>query len=416
MTRLKYTKIIFALAVIIAGVFVTFNATFAYAEQAQNPWNVDVVVTHNNAVFSYNLQRQIKGREYEAGKRGFYLGYNGKRSLADRLLEIGVEPVAAYEYLLPNFTKLLDYFRNVEQVKHDCEATFSASGFTYSKPQNGVKIDVDKLFDSLISTRGKRAQVALPLIIDKAKTVDEVKRYTVKKGSFTTTYYASSPNRCYNIALATSALNGVTVKPDESFSFNDIVGARTEENGYKNAKVILEGAYVDGVGGGVCQVSTTLYNALLLAGFVPKASQHSLVSSYVMAGFDAMVAYGSADLTFVNNTSHNIYIQGKTRDKTVTFTIYGEANEYDIVRENVEERQPFGVVEIVDKVKYPELVYDDEIKVITNGSDGVKTKSYLKYYKDGQLVCTRLIRSNNYKRVDKVIARGYLQRPPFEDV
>ena len=161
----------------------------------------------------------------------------------------------------------------------------------------------------------------------------------------------------------------------------------------------------------MCQVSTTLYNALLLAGFIPKASQHTLVSGYVMAGFDAMVAYGSTDLTFVNNTEHNVYIQGKTQGKTVTFTIYGEPSEYEIKRENVEERTPFETVEIVDKSKYPELVYADQTKVITNGSDGVKTKSYLKYYKNGRLVKTKLIRTNSYKKVDKVIARGTFERP-----
>ena len=410
MNKLKQYTILFALAVIIAGVFVTLLPTFAYAEQANLPWNVDVQVEHNGDVFHYNLSKRIKGIEHEAGKRGFYLGYNGKKSLADSLIDNGLPRVAVYEYLLPNFKQILKHFSYVNRDKIDSEVSFSASGFAYSKPQNGVSVNVDKLFDSMISCRGKHVKITLPLTIDKATTADELKQYTVKKGSFTTTYYNSAESRCFNISLATKSLDGLTIKPNETFSFNDIVGARTEQNGYKNAKVIMDGAYTDGVGGGVCQVSTTLYNALLLAGFIPKASQHSLVSSYVMAGFDAMVAYGSADLTFVNNTSHNIYIQGKTQGKTVTFTIYGEANEYEIKRENVEERQPFEVKEIVDKVKYPELIYTDQTKVITNGSDGVKTKSYLKYYKDGKLVETKLIRTNNYKRVDKVVAIGYLLR------
>lgn len=411
MTTLKNIKIIFALAVIIAGVFVACWTSFAYAEQASAPWNVDVIVSHNGDDFCYDLSKQINGLEYEADKRGFYLGYNGKRALADSLTDMFIESRCAYEYLLPDFDKLLNHFSYVEQQKVNAEVNFSASGFAYSKPQNGVSIDVDKLFDLMISSRGKRVKITLPLIVDKAITVEEIKQNTVKKSSFTTTFYASSPNRCFNIELATRALNGVTVKAGEEFSFNKTVGKRTEQNGYKNAKVILDGNYTDGVGGGVCQVSTTLYNALLLAGFIPKASQHSLVSSYVMAGFDAMVSDGGADLSFVNNTSHDIYIQGKTHDKSVTFTVFGEPNEYKILRENVEERQPFGVVEIVDKIKYPQLVYVDDTQVITNGSDGVKTKSYLKYYKNGELVATRLIRSNNYKRVDKVIARGSLPRP-----
>lgn len=411
MTNFRYNTIIFALAVIIAGVFIALLPSVAYAEQAVLPWNVDVEVVHEGVTFRYDLSKQIDGVETQADSRGFYSGYNGKRALADDLLGEGLPNAAVYEYLLPNFGKILKRFDYVNRVKIDAEVSFSANGFTYSDSQDGVSINVDKLFELMISSRGKHTVIKLPLAFDKAVTINELKRNVVKKGVFTTTYYNSSANRSYNVALAASSLNGLTVRPDETFSFNAAVGERTVQNGYKNAKVIMDGNYTDGVGGGVCQVSTTLYNALLLAGFIPKASQHSLVSSYVMAGFDAMVAYGSTDLTFVNNTEHNVYIQGKTQGKTVTFTIYGAPNVYEIERENVEERQPFKTVEIIDNVKYPELIYNDQIKIITNGSDGVKTKSYLKYYKDGKLVATKLIRTNNYKRVDKVIARGALDRP-----
>lgn len=414
MNRKKHYTIIFALAVIIAGVFISPFTVTARAEQTSKPWNIDVAITHGGNVFCYNLQRQIAGVEHEADARGFYLGYNGRKALAERLIGTGAFDLAVYEYLLPNFNKILKRFAYVNKDKTDAEVTFSSDGFAYSKHQNGVKIDCKKLFDLMIKSCGKHVEISLPLAVDKAVTIDELKQNTVQKGSFTTAFYQSGTNRSYNIALATKALNGITIAPNEQFSFNDVVGERTEANGYKNAKVILDGSYTDGVGGGVCQVSTTLYNALLLAGFIPKACQHSLVSSYVKAGFDAMVAYGTSDLTFVNNTSHNVYIRGKVNGKTVTFTVYGEPNEYDIVCENVEERQPFEVKEIVDKQKYPELIYLDDTKVIVNGSDGVKSKSYVKYYKDGKLVQTRLIRSNNYKRVDKVIARGDIIRPQIE--
>ena len=361
--------------------------------------------------FRYDLSRRIGAISGEADSRGFYFGSNAKKALADTLLKTGLPAEAVYEYLLPGFSQIAKRFSHVNRSRIDSEVSFSANGFTYSASQDGVAIDLDRLFNQMLESGGRLTVIDLPLTVDKAVTVAELKQNTVEKGSFTTTYYNSSANRCFNVALAASKLNGLTVRPDEEFSFNGAVGERSEKNGYKNAKVIMDGNYVDGVGGGVCQVSTTLYNALLLAGFIPKASQHTLVSGYVMAGFDAMVAYGSTDLTFVNNTEHNVYIQGKTQGKTVTFTIYGEPSEYEIKRENVEERTPFETVEIVDKSKYPELVYADQTKVITNGSDGVKTKSYLKYYKNGRLVKTKLIRTNSYKKVDKVIARGTFERP-----
>lgn len=410
MNKLKYYTIIFALAVIIAGAFVTLGTTVAYAEQSVAPWNVTVDVYYGDDVYSYDLSKQINGLELEADARGFYLGYNARKRLADGLLAQGFDSACAYEYLLPNFNKLLNRFCYVNRNRLDAVVSFSADGFRYVEGRDGVEIDVDALFDKMISCRGKHIQINLPLKYDRAITTEQLKRNTSVKGKFTTTFYNSGENRCFNIALSTRALNGITVKSGEEFSFNKTVGARTESNGYKNAKIIMDGEYTDGVGGGVCQTSTTLYNALLLAGLSPKARQHTLVSSYVAAGFDAMVADGVADLTFVNTTDHDVYIGGKVNGKTVTFTVYGEPNEYDIVRESVEQRQPFGIVEIVDKERFPELVYDDQIKVITNGSDGVKTKSYLKYYKNGVLIKTELIRSNSYKRVDKVVARGYEHR------
>lgn len=411
MKKYKYYTILFALAVILAGVFATLGISAAYAEQVIKPWNITAVISYKGDSFEYCLENHIQNVLDEADSRGFYLGFRGRKRLSEQLLCDGLPSMAVYEYIIPDFSDITEHFSYVNKEKIDAEVLFSSNGFSYTKPQDGVEINCAELFDAMIKSGGKRVEIVLPLSIDKAITIDDLKKNTVKKGSFTTTYYQSGVNRSYNIALATKTLDGITIKPDETFSFNDVVGARTEANGYKNAKVILDGAYTDGVGGGVCQVSTTLYNALLLSGFIPRACQHSLVSGYVMAGFDAMVAYGSSDLTFVNNTSHNIYIQGKTHGKSVTFTIYGEPNEYDIKRENTEQRDPFETVRVVDRAKYPDLIYVDQEKVIKNGSDGVKTKSYLKYYKNGVLVNTRLIRSNNYKRVDKVIACGDLPRP-----
>ena len=398
---------------LLASVFVCQQA---YA-MAFSPWNVAFVVDYHGDVIRYDLQQNISenaknGTPYgeNSTKRGFYLGYVGKKRLYDELTQYGIEPLAVYEYVLPNFGKVLEHYGYVNKDKIDATVSFSKGGFTYKEGNDGVKIDAKKLFETALTSRGKVVKIQLPLLIDKAATVAELKKNTVKRASFTTTYYNSGANRCFNIDKCVDALNGVTVDVGETFSFNNTVGPRTEERGYKTSKVILDGNYTDGVGGGVCQVSTTLYNALLLAGFIPKASQHSLVSSYVMAGFDAMVSYGVADLTFTNDTNHPIYIAAVTHNKTVTFTVYGEPCPYRIERYNVEQREKFDTVEVVDKAKYPDLIYTDQVKVVTSGSDGVKTQSYLKYYLGDKLVETKLIRKNTYKRVDQVVARGYVQR------
>lgn len=141
-------------------------------------------------------------------------------------------------------------------------------------------------------------------------------------------------------------------------------------------------------------------------------SQHSLVSSYVLAGFDAMVSDGGADLTFTNCTEAPLYISAKVDNKckSITFCIYGIPNLYTVERENEEIRTPFETVDVVDKEKFPELIYTDQTKVISGGSDGVKSKSYLCFYRDGKLVMRKLIRQNVYKKVDRIVARGYMER------
>lgn len=398
-------KIIIALA-LLASVFVCGGAK---AEGFSN-WNVRVEIYYGDDVFCYDLAKNVGENAADATDRGFYLGYNGKKQLYDELTDLGLPPLAVYDYVLPNFTQALNHFAYVNRQKADATVSFGKAGFAYREGNDGVAIDAKKLFETALTSRGKLVKIKLPLVIDRAVTVAELKKNTVKRGSFTTSYANSGANRCYNIDKAVSALNGVTVGVGETFSFNNTVGARTEARGYKISKVIQDGNYVEGVGGGVCQVSTTLYNALLLAGFIPRASQHSLVSSYVKAGFDAMVSYGVADLTFTNDTDHPIYVAAHTQGKSVTFTVYGEPNRYRIERENVEEREKFRTVEIVDKTKYPELIYTDQVKIVTSGSDGVKTASYLKYYLGDKLVETKLIRKNTYKRVDQVIARGDVVR------
>ena len=401
----KFLTLLALTLAIFASFFVTHEA---YAEV--NPWNVQFQVEYKGDVYRYDLSNEVVALAEQCEARGFYLGARGKRELYERLDGYGLPSFAVYEYILPNFTKVLEHFAYVNRERVDATVSFDKNGFSYVKGQDGVEINARYLFDKALNSRGKLVKLTLPLTIDKAVTVEQLKQNTVKRASFTTTYPSSGLNRCYNIAKAADALCGVTVGVGETFSFNEVVGERSEARGYKTSKVILDGNYTEGVGGGVCQVSTTLYNALLLADFIPHAVQHSLVSGYVKAGFDAMVSYGTADLTFTNNTGHPIYIAASVVNKSVTFTIYGEPTNYRIERVSVEERDKFSTSYVVDSDKYPELVYTDQTKVIVGGSDGVKTQSYLKYYLGDKLVDTKLIRKNSYKRVDQIIAHGPIER------
>lgn len=142
--------------------------------------------------------------------------------------------------------------------------------------------------------------------------------------SYTTSFDPTLVNRAYNISVAAAALDGLLVPPGQEVSFNKIVGPRSQEAGYKDALVIQDDNFVPGIGGGVCQVSSTLYNAVLLANLkVTERANHSLPVAYVPLGRDATVAYGAVDLKFVNNTPSYIYIRSFVRGSRVTIKVYG---------------------------------------------------------------------------------------------
>ncbi len=151
--------------------------------------------------------------------------------------------------------------------------------------------------------------------------------------SFTTPFNPQNVNRSENIRVAASALDNLYISPNEEFSFNRIVGPRSTEAGYKNALVIQGNEFVQGIGGGVCQVSTTLYNAVLLANLpVVERRRHSLPVEYVGKGLDATVVYGYVDLRFRNNTGNHLLVKTKIENGDLTVKIFGSPEKHPRVK------------------------------------------------------------------------------------
>lgn len=242
-------------------------------------------------------------------------------------------------------------------------------------------------------------------------------REIVLRAQFYTSYPTSTEERKSNISLAVKSLNGTLVGSGEEFSFNCAVGERTIKRGYKTAKIIVGGEFVDGVGGGVCQVSTTLYNAVLLAGLkIIEYHPHSLPVSYVAPSFDAMVNSAWADLRFVNDTKNPIIIIATADGQRLTVQIYGQKMEEVITRKSViieEIPAPENLVFDDDSGEYPDL-YEGESRVIKYGAKGYKSEGYLSVSKNGKTTMIKL-RSDKYlpTRGKTVIGKAV---KPIEDI
>jgi len=278
--------------------------------------------------------------------------------------------------------------------KEKIEPYFDFNGsFTYFNGSGGVECDGVKLKkDILSSLSGSFSDIKVDYYYTKPiESIENLKKRTAQISSFTTYFDGENTNRKHNIALAASFINGKSVNVGEEFSFNSAVGRRTQERGFRRAKIISDGRYVMGTGGGVCQVSTTLYNAAILGGMnVTSVRAHSLCVGYVEPSFDAMVS-SSSDLKFVNVSPFPVYISADVGENYITVKLYGESSGIKYVRES-------SVLEYIE----PEeclITYGDEEKITVAERRGLKSVGKISAYCGEKKLYEKEIRRDSYKSV-----------------
>lgn len=224
-------------------------------------------------------------------------------------------------------------------------------------------------------------------------------------GSYTTYYASSSSNRKYNIAKAASSINGKTILPGETFSYNKTIGNPSQANGYRLATGFANGKHVDSYGGGVCQVSSTLYNSVIYANLeIVSRYNHSLPVGYTPPSRDATVYYGGVDFKFKNTRKYPVKIVATTNGSAVTIQIYGvkEENEYEVSIESwITERISCSTV----YTDNPNLAQGTE-RVITKGSNGYRSVAYKVLKQNGQIISKTLLSSDTYNPENREIERG----------
>ena len=288
--------------------------------------------------------------------------------------------------------------------------------FVFSKEQQGVQVDKEQLcnkIDEALSTSTK-AEVEIPVITTEPQIIQEdLEKNIALRSSFSTSYKTSTADRKHNVKHALKQFNGKVVLPSEEVSFNDTTGARTAENGYKKANIILNGVYVEGTGGGVCQASTTLYNALILADLeIVEVNPHSIPAPYVPLAFDAMVSEGYSDLKFKNNLSSPVYIKTWGDNEKVYVEIYGQPlNEGETIvrRADFVRAIPHPGDRIVPDTngEYANKVtFKGEYLRLKYPQEGYESNAYIDKYVNGEKIEEKLIRHEIYKPQEGIIIEG----------
>lgn len=221
-------------------------------------------------------------------------------------------------------------------------------------------------------------------------------------GQCTTDFNPGNVGRTTNVLLATDFCNGVILMPGDIFSYNEAVGPRTYERGFKDATVYVGNSAEDGVGGGICQVSSTIYYAALRADLaITERYAHSRMVTYVPLGEDATVAWGSKDFRFENNTPFPLKVVTSHKTNNLTVKLLGTqtvANKVVKIETTELSKTPFEVVYEIDET----LPIGTE-KVDANGYTGYKTESYRVVYIDGKEVSRTFENKSTYKKYDKII-------------
>jgi len=376
--------IIFILLFFLAANFLPVN-NLCYSKNL----NPIIKLAIDDSIYEIN-NNKINGVELTNYQKKEECNYNLKLKQIDLMKNMGFNSEDILKYLYPYlYFKLINIINNeviLPQNAFLCVEENTAK-IKLNPAKSGLKLNKLDIFDNILYNLQQNIKdFNVKKEIDYPKVSDnDIKKYSYLKSNYKTSFINSSEERKNNIKLALKSLDGVTVYPNEIFSFNEIVGKRTKNRGYKQAKVISNGKFIESFGGGVCQASTTLYNSVLIANLeVVEVHSHSLKIGYIEPGFDAMVNGEVSDFKFKNNTEYPIIIATSSLGDICNISIYG-------VKNNCEIKRKYESVDI-------DVSCEENSNVLQPAS---KVKASLLIYKDNQMIEERFIREVYYKSLIK---------------
>ena len=292
-----------------------------------------------------------------------------------------------------------------EVYKEVKNAYYTKEPFTIYPESDGIDFDIEKAKTLLVEPK---EQYEIQLIITKpTKTTQQIgtEAFPDLLATFSTNYKASNTNRTTNLKLSAGKINGTVLLPGEEFSYNKIVGERTIAAGYKEAATFSGGKVVDGLGGGICQISSTLYDAVVMANLeITERRNHQFVTSYVGAGKDATVVWGSQDFKFKNTRKYPIRITATVQGGVATVQVWGlrEEVEYDITIETKKTATISYTTQYIQDESLPE----GQQKVVQEGNNGRKVEAYKVTKLNGQVISRTLLSKDTYNAMKKIVRVG----------
>ena len=398
------------------------------AETTEPETELSAEVTVNGVSINGLTQTEAREKVLSSIGWGMKVSYNGETMDVDDVLETKVDAVLAEAF---SAKESKDYTFDAtgleEEIKAQAEKIAAAwdkapkngsissydkatNEFLFADGENGIKIDQEKLVTDITAALAAGDYTAV--IEASASTVapeitkEQAKASFKRIGTFTTTT-TSNKDRNENIRLASEALNGLIIQPGEEFSMNAATGERTPAKGYKPAGAYLNGVLIEEPGGGVCQVSSTLYNAVVFSGLkTTERHAHSYEPSYVTPGEDAMISYGSADMKFLNNSTTAVGIKTSFSNNKLTISIYGSP----ILEDGVTVSMKSEKTQVIDP---PAPTYEEDPtlepgveKVVKEATPGSRWVTNLVKTKDGVVIEDSFLHNSTYNGKPATIRRN----------
>lgn len=322
----------------------------------------------------------------------------------ENVIEIPVSKVA------PNKIDIEQIYNEVK--KEPVDASYNKETKEVTIEENGIDFDISLDEAKKIFLENKdEYQIPLKIIPPKITLNNlDLPIFDNTISTYSTTYNAGLAGRTKNLKLAASKLNGLILKPGETFSYNRVVGKRTIAAGYQNAAIFSGGKVVDDVGGGICQISSTLYGAVLNANLqVIERTNHGMQTSYSKPGIDATVYYGSLDFKFKNNRNVPIKLYASVSGGKVVVSIKGENPEGEKANISTEILRVIPRKLIVKED--PNMEIGKEV-VQQGGADGKEVRTYKQVVKNGSAKGRAIVSTDIYNPSDRIVVKGTKKPEP----